>query len=163
MVRVTLKPSRQLAIVVTGVHLGAIAALYPLDLALWAKLVIAIPVGISLVTTLCRHALLAGRSALVAVELHELDHAAVRTRDGIWHDARILETTYVSPILSVLNLRIPGRLLPCHILIVPDNVDPEDFRGLRVRLRWGYRKEALRGSRDPAASADVRAAPTSTP
>lgn len=157
MVRVTLKPSRQLAIALTGAHLGAAATLFPLDIFLWTKLGFAMVVAISLAATIRRHALLASRTAVVAVELHELDRAVLQTRNGLWHDARLLETTYVSPFLSVLNLRITGRLVPRHMLIVKDNVDPEDFRRLRAWLRWGYRKE-MPGTRaaDPAAASAQR-------
>ena len=50
--------------------------------------------------------------------------------------ATVLGTSYVSASLTVLNLKLAGRRVVEHILIVPDNVDPEAFRELRVLLRW---------------------------
>lgn len=57
-------------------------------------------------------------------------------REGENVRATVLGTSYVSASLTVLNLRIIGRRLVEHVLVVPDNVDPEAFRQLRVLLRW---------------------------
>jgi toxin CptA len=139
MLRLTLKPSRLLAIALTVVHICAAATLVPLDLPAWAKAGLALAVAASLAQAVLRHALLKGRGCLIAIELREDDRAAVQTRDGTWHDTRVLGTTYVSPLLSVINLRLDGRRFARHMLVVPDNADAEYFRQLRVWLRWGYR------------------------
>lgn len=142
MFRVPIRRSPYLAALLTAVHLAAAATLIPLDIPLWPKVAVALAIVASLAQSLGRHALLIGRTALIAVELHEGDEAAVQTRDGAWHPARVLGTSYISPLLTVLNLRFDGRALARHILVLPDNVDAEDFRALRVLLRWGYRKAA---------------------
>ena len=64
---------------------------------------------------------------------------AIKTKD-LARQARVLGTSYVSPRLSVINLRLDGRMFARHMLIVSDNADAECFRRLRVLLRWGYRK-----------------------
>lgn len=143
MLRVALTPSPYLAIFFIALHLAAAVILAPLDLALWIKLALAMAIAASLAHVLWRHAFLKSRSALISVELREADRAAVQTREGTWQDARILSTSYVSPLLTVLNLRLRGETLPRHIVIVPDNVDFEDFRKLRVLLRWGDRKVSV--------------------
>lgn len=142
MLRVILKPSAYLATALAAVHVAAAATLLPLDLPAWAKLALAITIAASLANALWRHAFLKARYALTGIELGEADRASVETRDGRWHDARVLPTTYVSPLLSVLNVRLEDRMFTRHMLIVADNVDADDFRRLRVRLRWGYRTDA---------------------
>src|SRR5688572_6965349 len=104
MLRVPLRRSAQLAAGLAVVHIGAMVLLIPLDLPLWVKLSSATLVLASLLRGLWRHALLMARDALVAIELREHDRASVQTRDGSWLDVKIDGTTYVSPLLSVLNV-----------------------------------------------------------
>jgi hypothetical protein len=39
-----------------------------------------------------------------------------------------------------LNLRVEGSRFAQHVLLVRDNLDPEDFRKIRVLLRWARPK-----------------------
>jgi toxin CptA len=138
MLRITLRPSRRLGAVLIAAHAAAAVTLLPLDLPAWAKGIVAVLAAMSLWRVLRRHAALRSSDALTAIELLGQDLAAVETRAGQRREARILPTTYVSPLLCVLNLRVAGRLLPQHALIVADNVDADSFRRLRVLLRWDY-------------------------
>jgi toxin CptA len=80
-------------------------------------------------------------------------------REAVWHpdgswtltlasgralDARLLPSSYVSPSLVVLSFRC-GRLRYCSLVLLPDNLQPDLLRRLRVRLR-------LAGSDIPGAS-----------
>jgi toxin CptA len=141
MLRVQFKPSRYIAAVLTAAHAVAAATMLPLDLPIAGKLALVVLVVASLAHAILQHALLWSRRALTALELRDKGEVAVQTRDGEWHDARILGTSYVSPTLSAINLRVADARLARHILIVPDNCDPEQFRRLRVYLRWGYKKQ----------------------
>ena len=156
MLRVTLTPSPGLAMVLTVAHAAAGATLVPLDLPGWTKSALALAVAASFVHALLQHALLRSPRSLNATELRGEHDAAVQTRDGSWHEAHILGTTYVSPLLSVINLRVQGRMLAQHMLIVPDNADADYYRQLRVWLRWDYRtareREEGNGGRDEAAA-----------
>src|SRR5687767_754455 len=106
MLRVILKPSRRLAAVLVGAHGAAAVTLLPLDLPAWAKAVSALFIAVSLVHALRRHAWLRSAASVTAVELHEQDGAALETRGGTRHEARVLGTTYVTPKLCVMNLRV---------------------------------------------------------
>jgi toxin CptA len=141
MLRVALTSSRWLAAALIVSHAAAAATLAPLDLPLWAKLGLALLIAASLAHALYRHAFLASRESCTALEVREADQAAVHTRARGWQDARILGTTYVSPVLTVVNLRLTGFVFAKHVVIVADNVDGETFRRLRVKLRWAYRAE----------------------
>lgn len=139
MVRVSLKPSRYITAVLIAVHTAAAAVVWPLQMSEAAKVTLAAFLVASLAISLRRHALLKARGAIVQVVLKGADTVSVRTRDGSWREARILGTTYVSPVLTALNVKAEGFKLVRHIVLVPDNVDSEDFRKLRVALRWGLR------------------------
>ena len=151
MLRITFRASRRLAAILVAVHVAAGATSMPLDVPLEIKLALAAAIVASLVHALWRYASLSSRSALVALELRDGGQTHVQTRDGEWHHARILGTSYVSPLLTVLNLKIDGRLLARHLVIASDMLDIEDFRALRVILRWG--------SMLPAAAARKNATP----
>ena len=140
MLRVRLKRSRLVAAALTLVHLAAAGTLVPLELAIPLKLFIVGVIAASLARGLARHALLRTGDAITEIELRDGDRAAVRTRPGVWRDARVLETTCVTARLTVINLKVEGRRLAQHVVIAPDAIDTEDFRRLRVLLRWGYRR-----------------------
>jgi hypothetical protein len=136
MVRASLKPSPRLAAVLISTHTVAAGTIVPLDIPLAIKAALAIAVAASLVWSLQRHALLRATRSVIALEVRDRLTAAIQGRDHVWRDARVLGTTYVSAALTVLNLRVPGERLPRHVLLVPDNVDEQAFRRIRVLLRW---------------------------
>jgi hypothetical protein len=70
----------------------------------------------------------------------------VQTNDGVWRGGRVLGTSYVSPRLTVINLRQAEHKLAQHVIIVPHNIDREDFRKLRVILRWSRPSSGLSDS-----------------
>jgi toxin CptA len=118
------------------VHVAAGATLVPLDVALGVKLALAVLVAVSLAHALWRHALLRGRRAVTAVEITDNATGAALV-DASWRDVRILGTSYVTPWLTVLNLaQAQAGRRPRHVLIVADNADAEEFRKVRVLLRW---------------------------
>jgi len=45
-------------------------------------------------------------------------------------------STFVSPHMTVVNLRPHGLLRTRRVILVPDNIDLGDFRRLRTWLRW---------------------------
>ena len=137
MTRFTLKASRLLTVSFTGAHTAAAAVILPLQIPLPVKAALWVLIGVSLAHVLLRHALLLTASAIVAGAVTDPAEATLECRNGRESEAQILGTSYVTPTLTVLNLRENGALLPRHILLVADNIHPEDFRELRVLLRWG--------------------------
>jgi hypothetical protein len=136
MVRANLRPSWSLAVALNAVHAGAAATLLHLDLSLELKLAGAAAVLASLCHAVWRNALLRGHRAIIALEIDDQENGAICARDGIWHEVKVLGTSYVTPRLTVINIRRAGARLPLHVLLTTDNVDPDDFRKIRVLLRW---------------------------
>jgi toxin CptA len=141
--RVTLNPSVYLSIAFTLSHAAAAVIVLRLAVPFWIELGLLAALATSLVLALRYHALLKSRDAVTAIDIGEQD-ATVYSRDVRYEHACVLGTTYVSALLTVLNLRVPGRMRPRHVILVPDNVDAETFRQLRVRLRWS-RRPLVRG------------------
>ena len=61
---------------------------------------------------------------------------SVRLRQGDWEPAEVLGTSFVKPWLTVLNLKLEGRRFMLPVVLLPDALNREDFRRLRVWLRW---------------------------
>ncbi len=131
-----LRPSRYLAAVLVVVHGSALAVLFPLTLPVWAKAALAIVILFSLAYHLRRDALLSSRIAVMALLLEE-EQAVLTLRGGDQLAGQVLRNTLVTPFLTVLNVRPQGARLARSVVILPDSMDAETFRQLRVRLKWG--------------------------
>jgi len=131
-----LRPSRQLAAALTLLHLGALACLVPLALALWLKALAVLALLASLVFMLRRSALLAASDSIVA--LMPKDDGMIRyvLGDGEEIEAEVLPDTTVYRFAAVVLLRAPGARRVRSVLVLPDSMDAEAFRHLRVWLRW---------------------------
>lgn len=131
-----LQPSRYLAAVLVVVHGSALAVLFPLTLPVWAKTALAIVILFSLAYHLRRDALLSSRIAVMALLLEE-EQAVLTLRGGDQLAGQVLCNTLVTPFITVLNVRPQGARLARSVVILPDSLDAETFRQLRVRLKWG--------------------------
>ncbi len=131
-----LQPSRYLAAVLVVVHGSALAVLFPLTLPVWARTALAIVILFSLAYHLRRDALLSSRIAVMALLLEE-EQAVLTLRGGDQLAGQVLRTTLVTPFLTVLNVRPQGARLARSVVILPDSLNAESFRQLRVRLKWG--------------------------
>jgi hypothetical protein len=70
------------------------------------------------------------------VELRADGSVCAVDRRGQTHEARLTRSTLVTPWLVILVLAT-GRLRPARTLVVPlDSLPSDDFRRLRVWLRW---------------------------
>jgi toxin CptA len=148
----TVKGSRCISAALIAAHAAAVITLAPLEIPRPVQLAFACALALSLAHAVRRHAFLKSSRSVVAVEIRRRDGVAVLTRDGQWREAQLLDSTYISPVLSVMNLRVGGCLRAWHVLFTPDNCDPEMYRRLRVWLRWGCRN----GSRNTDAEASKR-------
>ena len=134
--RIQVTPSVLIAIAVSAVHLGAVGVLWLTPIPVIGKAVMTVVIAISLVYFMARDAALHAAHAIVALELGEDGAIACQMRRGEWLDCDLLGSTYVSPHMTVVNLRPRGGWRTRRVILVPDNVDPRDFRRLRMWLRW---------------------------
>jgi hypothetical protein len=137
--RIEIKTSATLAIGLCLAHLGAAAAICSAALPLQVKGGLAFAIGASLGWSLFSRAALRAAESVVALEITAAGRLSLLTRRGTWHACELLGTSYVSPRLTILNLRREGRRLARHVVLVPGNVGAPDFRRLRTWLRWAPR------------------------
>jgi|ERR1043166_239342 toxin CptA len=133
---VDLKPSASLAGLLIAAHLAAAACLVPLALAWELKVCGVAMLGASLAFHLLRDAGLRLSNSIVVFETHGDADCAITLRSGEWLHCDLLGTTFVTPWLTVINLRPQLRRWPRHVVILPDAAAVQDFRRLRVWLRW---------------------------
>ena len=139
-------PSRILLTVVSLIHLGAIAFLLSASLPLWVILVGSLMITLSLLIGWSRAGWITGRMSLETIWPNFTE--AVWDDANQWqlidehqqsYPAQLVPSSYVSARLVVINLRVENSAWFCRhraIVLLPDNIDRENFRRLRIRLRW---------------------------
>jgi Membrane-bound toxin component of toxin-antitoxin system len=117
------------------VHLGGMALIGVIPLAMIFRLGLWALLAWSLYRSLQTHAWRKGSMAILALELDGDGVAAVRFEGGeTWHQARIT-SRFVHSWLTLLSLHIESRRWPVKLVIVADAVEPESFRRWRARLK----------------------------
>jgi len=134
--RIAIAPSMTLAIVLGVSHLAAAGLLWLVPIPALGKAMFTFGIGGSLIYFMARNALLHSAHSVVALEFRDGADAVVRTRRGEWIECELLASSYLSPRLTILNLRPRGRWAARHVILMSDNVDPREFRRLRIWLRW---------------------------
>jgi toxin CptA len=117
-------------------HVAAIAATLLVDIPMPVKAMGAAGLAAYWLVFIRRQFLLLTPDSAMAIEISSDNQLSIQTRRGEWGEYNVLGNTYVTPWLTVLNLRQSGGRATRRIVILPDSVDPEDFRKLRVWLRW---------------------------
>jgi toxin CptA len=134
--RLALKPSRHLAVMLALLHLAALGSLFSLDLPAWLRLIAACAVILSAVSATRRHALLLSPYSVRELTLGADGSVEATSPVRNSFPAAISPQSTVFPWLVVLLLDAPGsrRLVP--VVILPDSLQADEFRALRSWLRW---------------------------
>lgn len=129
----TLFPSRYLAMLLGVAHVAALVAIAGLPIP--AQLALAGLLLCNLFYHLRRNAWLTLPSALVAFRL-EGDGVVLSFRSGKQQAGKLLGSSVVMPFLTVMNVLPEGAHLARSVLLLPDSLEPDSLRQLRVELRW---------------------------
>ncbi|MBI4192024.1 MAG: hypothetical protein HY525_15970 [Betaproteobacteria bacterium] len=136
MLKITLRASWMLAAILAAAHGAAIAMVIAVDMPPWLKLIALAALALDLLFYARRTALLLTPESVAAIEISSDNVLSIQTRRGGWTECEVLGSTYVSSFLTVLNLRRLDNRNRKSVAILPDAIDAEDFRKLRVWLRW---------------------------
>lgn len=130
-VTLTLQPSRRLALLLLAVHSGVLGLLAAVTISFWIKLLLLPAILFSawrVLKSIWR------RQRIIRLTLRadgRLDYLRLNAAIG---EARIHPHTTVTPQLTVLLLSSERRIEP--LVLLPDSLDAEEFRQLRLWLRW---------------------------
>jgi toxin CptA len=146
MLRISLKPSRILALLLLLAHALSLAVLWPLALPLWLRAAGGAAVLASAIFYIRRDALLAARGSVVALTLHTDGGAAIERRDGVRREAQLVDEHFVSARVAIARYRLDGERRRRSVTVLPDMISNADFRALRVHLKWrGHAREKEEG------------------
>lgn len=132
---VSLQPSRYLAGVLVCAHVLVCGLLWLMPLPVAGALSGTCVVCASLVCYIRRDALLSASGAVIRVELSEDMTGTLILRDGRRITGKLTGNTFVHPGMTVLDFAI-SRFLTRSVVILPDGIEAEIFRQLRVWLIW---------------------------
>ena len=125
-------------------HVSAISLLWPLMLPVAAKLASTAALAISLVIYLRHYALRKSLGSITGLSLADDMTCTLETRRGERIACALLGSSFVAPYLTVLELKPlndTSWLRRWSVVILPDAIAPEDFRQLRVLLRWKWKEQ----------------------
>jgi toxin CptA len=143
---IRLGSSFRLALMLGLAHVLAISLLWPLMLPVAAKLAATAALASSLVIYLRHYAFRNLPGSITSLTLAEDMTCTLETRSREHIACAVLGSTFVAPYLTVLELKPldPAnslrRLRSRSVVILPDAVGEEDFRQLRVLLRWKWKE-----------------------
>ncbi|WP_371264094.1 protein YgfX [Nitrosomonas marina] len=148
MLRVKLGPSRLLVAILIVTHSAAAVIVGLLSVTVAAKLAGMLALIVSLYFYIrCEALQISGRSA-VLLEFTDKVICKLKTKNGQNFEYRVSESTFVSPYLTVLILRSrhSHSWSTQSIVILPDAINSEEFRRLRVLLRWKWKQLTNKGA-----------------
>ena len=128
-------------------HVSVIALLWPLTLPFAVKLMATAALALSLAIYLRHFALRNSPGSITRLALADDMTCTLETRRGPRIACALLGSSFVAPYLTVLELKPLETTRWCHklhahsVVILPDAVDSEEFRRLRVLLRWKWKEQ----------------------
>ena len=138
MLRVPLQASWILAGILATAHCAAVAVLVVTGLPAWLQVTAILALAVSLVFSVGNSALQRLPQSVAAIKITATDLLSVQSRRGEWLACEVLGSTFVASMLTVLNLQETKTNAVRHVVILPDSMDGDDFRRLRVWLRWKH-------------------------
>ena len=147
-------PSRLLGGILIATHAGAVVCVMLAAVPLWLRLLIPVLVAVNLWYSLVRHATLRRPDAIIGLRCDCESRWFVRLRSGVAHPVTILPASYLHPRIVVLAMRFNANRRTRSAILLGDNVDPQVFRRLRVRLLLA-RAEFVPARVKPASRADT--------
>jgi len=135
----TLRPSRRLATILIVAHATTGGLLLAMSLPSWVTVAVSVMLLVSAACSVYRYALLRGPAGITTLVFSDREAIRLTLRDGSTHDGHVLGSSTVGITLTILNIALAGKRLPVHVVLLGDSLAAEDFRRLRVWLRWGPR------------------------
>ena len=141
MLRIAIAPSPALAALLVIVHLTAGACVFAFLPAWWLAAILTAALCISLVLHLRRDALRLSGDAVIEVTLFEHGRCELLTRGGAVLEGTVAGSSFVSPLFTVVNVRVDDVRRLRSVVVMPDCATADERRRLRVWLRYRAQPE----------------------
>lgn len=131
------QPSRYLVLALACAHAVVAVAFLFIPVPQNARILLLSVLAASMGYYTLRDGLLKLDGSWIALRL-DGDQAVLINRSGNEWEAGVLRASVVMPYLAVLSFSGRERRLRRSIVLLPDSMDAESFRQLRVALKWHF-------------------------
>ena len=135
--RVILRPSPTWTCLVASLSLATWLVWLTLEAPIWADAMAAIVLAAWAIDRIRLHGWRTACNATVEILLSSDALIVVRRRDGRLRAGRVRASSFVHPLLTTVVWRPDGARFARSFALLPDMLDVDDFRRLRVMLRYG--------------------------
>lgn len=133
---VPIRASVRLALLLAAAHAGAMAAIVVLPLAWWLRLAACSLLLVSGAIMISRHALLKTSDSIVGLQLRRDGSCHLQLSNQRSMSGKLCPGWFASPLMIVLQIACPGQRWRRSITLLPDAVEPDSLRRMRVFLRF---------------------------
>lgn len=133
------KPSFRLAKLLVSAHSIVLFLICSLPFFAGVKVMSIGVLMISMIYYLRKNALLSASDAIEVLVLSDEMSCQLTMHSSESYACDILEDSFVTPYLTVINLKLEGKFFPQSLVILAGSLDAEEFRQLRVWFRWNKR------------------------
>lgn len=146
-IRINFKPSILFTVLITLMSLVMCGILILLPLAWQIKWLLVVVILLLVIYSVCARGLLLLPWSLSELSINVKNELQLTCRDGAKFVAMVCADSVVTPYLTIVHvqpqqLNFIRQLLFSHVVILPDMVDAECYRQLRVWLRWGQLQQS---------------------
>lgn len=141
-IQLDFKPSIVLTLIICAIGIGAALILILPALVWQIKLMLGSVMLSAVIYSICQYGLLLLPWSCLAINISSSNQVQLVYRNGKVLPVEVCRDSVVTPYLTVVNCKVQdaslfARLFAPHLVILPDMLDAEDYRQLRVWLRWG--------------------------
>ena len=137
-----IRRSKSLLYFLCLLHVIAIGVIFFLVMSIEIILLLTLFILYSAYYSITRYALLSAPDAVVTVIWDHNDKWKIRTRRSREQVVKLMWDSFTHPNLTVLNFKRQGQFFSQSVILLADNVNKEDFRRLRVRLKTTNHQQA---------------------
>lgn len=144
---INFKPSILFSVIIILLSLAAAVILILLALSWQIKLLLVIAILFSAIYTVSERGLLLLPWSLNKLDINTKNELQLTRRDGVQFTvATVRADSVVTPYLTIVHYHAEDaallkRLFSSYLVILPDAIEAESYRQLRVWLRWGYARK----------------------
>lgn len=136
-VRVTLRPSRLITAWLAGLHGATLVPLWWSALPIWAGAALAIAIAAHGAWAIRRFGQLQSSLSVTGIALQPGADCTLAARSGAEFSGPVDPSTVVLGSLVVLAVKGSAGHSPCRAIVARGMLAEDDFRRLRVGLKWG--------------------------
>jgi len=136
-VELALAPSRAAAWAIAAMALSTLAVLAATPGPSWLRILLATWIACAALEAIHVVALHRGSRGVRHAVVTRAGEVHLRNELAEWRTGIVRPGSFVAPWLTIVRWRAPMHRFDRTLLILPDMLPEEDFRRLRVLLRWG--------------------------